>query len=156
MQRGQKNFRLDIFVRRVIMKIARDAAISGRPSERYILIKDQKTVTWQSGGFRVSRLTIARAAAIMKTERDTATSGRPIQMRSFLSELRNRHLAEWRFLLFTIIVTVKEPICKVIRMVSPPFGWCGRPPAVCAASLNTIVPYHVKKSSPPDRAMSLS
>ena len=65
--------------------------------------------------------------------------------------IRNRHLAEWRFLLFTIIVTVKEPICKVIRMVSPPSGWCGRPPAVCAASHKTIVPYHVKKSSPPDR-----
>ena len=58
--------------------------------------------------------------------------------------IRNRHLAEWRFLLFTIIVTVKEPICKVIRMVSPPFGWCGRPPAVCAASLKTIVPYRTK------------
>ena len=87
----------------------------------------------------------------MKTERDTATSGRPIQMRSFLSELRNRHLAEWRFLLFTMIVTVNRPICSVLRMVSPPFGWCGRPPAVCAASLKTIVPYHVKKSSPPDR-----
>ena len=75
-QRGQKNFRLDIFARRIIMKIARDAA----------------------------------------------TSGRPIQMRSFLSELRNRHLAEWRFLLFTIIVTVKAPICNVIRMASSPFG----------------------------------
>jgi len=103
--RAKKNFRLDKSVRRIIMKIARDAA----------------------------------------------TSGRPIQMRSFLSELRNRHLAEWRFLLFTIIVTVKEPICKVIRMVSPPFGWCGRPPAVCAASLKTIVPYHAQKSSPPGR-----
>ena len=104
-QRGQKNFRLDIFARRIIMKIARDAA----------------------------------------------TSGRPIQMRSFLSELRNRHLAEWRFLLFTMIVTVNRPICSVIRMVSPPFGWCGRPPAVCTASLKTIVPYHTKKSSPPVR-----
>ena len=104
-QRGQKNFRLDIFARRIIMKI----------------------------------------------ERDAATSGRPIQMRSFLSELRNRHLAEWRFLLFTMIVTVNRPICSVIRMVSPPFGWCGRPPAVCTASLKTIVPYHTKKSSPPVR-----
>ena len=104
-QRGQKNFRLDIFARRIIMKIARDAA----------------------------------------------TSGRPIQMRSFLSELRNRHLAEWRFLLFTMIVTVNRPRCSVIRMVSPPFGWCGRPPAVCTASLKTIVPYHTKKSSPPVR-----
>ena len=66
--------------------------------------------------------------------------------------IRNRHLAEWRFSrFFIIIVTVKEPICKVIRMVSPPFGWCGRPPAVCAASLNTIVPYRAQKSSPPGR-----
>ena len=29
---------------------------------------------------------------------------------------RNRHLPEWRFLLFTIIVTVKAPICNVIRI----------------------------------------
>ena len=34
----------------------------------------------------------------------------------------NRHLPEWRFLLFTIIVTVKSPIWNVIRIVSPPFG----------------------------------
>ena len=27
--------------------------------------------------------------------------------------LRNRHLAEWRFLLFTVIVMVKLPICTV-------------------------------------------
>ena len=66
--------------------------------------------------------------------------------------LENRHRAGWRFSRFFImIVTVKEPICKVIRMVSPPFGWCGRPPAVCAASLKTIVPYHAQKSSPPGR-----
>ena len=31
-------------------------------------------------------------------------------------------MAEWRFLLFTIIVTVKSPIWNVIRIVSPPFG----------------------------------
>ena len=43
-------------------------------------------------------------------------------MKSYLSELRNRHLAEWRFLLFTIIVTVKSLIWNVIRIVSPPFG----------------------------------
>ena len=44
----------------------------------------------------------------------------------FISEcLRNRHLAEWRFLLFTMIVTVKGPICNVIRMASPPSGGCG-------------------------------
>ena len=43
-------------------------------------------------------------------------------MKSHLSELRNRHLAEWRFLLFTIIVTVKSLIWNVIRIVSPPLG----------------------------------
>ena len=31
-------------------------------------------------------------------------------------------MAEWRFLLFTIIVTVTSPIWNVIRIVSPPFG----------------------------------
>ena len=31
-------------------------------------------------------------------------------------------MAEWRFLLFTMTVTVKGPICTVIRMASPPFG----------------------------------
>ena len=36
---------------------------------------------------------------------------------------RNRHLAEWRFLLFTVIVMVKLPICtvKVIGMVLTSF-----------------------------------
>ena len=28
--------------------------------------------------------------------------------------MRNRHLAEWRFLLFTMIVTVKDPICRMV------------------------------------------
>lgn len=37
---------------------------------------------------------------------------------------RNRHFAEWRFLLFTMIVTVKAPMCNVIRMASPPFRGC--------------------------------
>ena len=69
-QRGQKNFRFDIFARRIIMKIARDAATSGRPKEISLVEKTQE----------------------------------------------NRHLAEWRFSrFFIIIVTVKEPICKVIR-----------------------------------------
>ena len=37
--------------------------------------------------------------------------------------LRNRHLAEWRFLLFTVIVMVKLPICtvKVIGTMLTPF-----------------------------------
>nr|DAW87948.1 MAG TPA: hypothetical protein [Bacteriophage sp.] len=46
-------------------------------------------------------------------------------MRLIKQSSRNRHLAEWRFLLFTIIVTVNRPICSVIRMASPPFGRCG-------------------------------
>ena len=33
----------------------------------------------------------------------------------------NRHLPEWLFLRFTMIVTVKAPICKVIRMSLTPF-----------------------------------
>ena len=28
--------------------------------------------------------------------------------------MRNRHLAEWRFLLFTMIVTVKDPISRMV------------------------------------------
>ena len=28
--------------------------------------------------------------------------------------MRSRHLAEWRFLLFTMIVTVKDPICRMV------------------------------------------
>ena len=35
--------------------------------------------------------------------------------------MRNRHRPGWRFLRFTMIVTVKAPICNVIRMASPPF-----------------------------------
>lgn len=38
---------------------------------------------------------------------------------------KNRHLPGWRFLLFTMIVTVNRPMCNVIRIASPPFGWCG-------------------------------
>ena len=43
--------------------------------------------------------------------------------------MRNRHRAGWRFLRFTTIVTVKAPICKVIRMSLTPFRvvW----PAAC-------------------------
>ena len=63
----------------------------------------------------------------------------PFQMKIFLICSENRHLAEWRFSRFFImIVTVKEPICKVIRMVSPPFGWCGQPPAVVCSALPPV------------------
>ena len=40
------------------------------------------------------------------------------------TQMRNRHRPGWRFLLFTMIVTVKGPICNVIRMASPPFRGC--------------------------------
>ena len=39
----------------------------------------------------------------------------------WLKFYRNRHRAGWRFLRFTIIVTVKGPICNVIRMSPTPF-----------------------------------
>ena len=57
---------------------------------------------------------------------------------------RNRHLPEWRFLLFTIIVTVKDPICNVIRMrnTSLPGGVADRLPSVWMArtSSDQILP----------------
>lgn len=34
-----------------------------------------------------------------------------------------------------MIVTVKLQMCIVIRMVSPPFGKCGQPPAVLCSAL---------------------
>ena len=38
-----------------------------------------------------------------------------------VNQKRNRHRAGWRFLRFTMIVTVNGPICKVIRMRLTPF-----------------------------------
>ena len=40
--------------------------------------------------------------------------------------IRNRHLAEWRFLLFTVIVIVYPKLwnVNVIGIETPPFGWC--------------------------------
>ena len=35
---------------------------------------------------------------------------------------KDRHLAEWRSLLFTMIVTVNRPICNVIRISNTPFA----------------------------------
>ena len=46
-----------------------------------------------------------------------------------LPNSKNRHRAGWRFLRFTMIVTVNAPICNVIRMASPPPWGCGQPPA---------------------------
>ena len=44
---------------------------------------------------------------------------------------RNRHFAEWRFLRFTMIVTVNAPICNVIRisLTSSTEVFRGQPPA---------------------------
>ncbi len=50
---------------------------------------------------------------------------------------RNRHRSGWRFLLFTMIVTVNGPICNVIRTASPPFRERSQPPASCAALKDT-------------------
>ncbi len=42
-------------------------------------------------------------------------------MQLFKGYLNNRHLAEWRLLFFTIMVTVYLPICNVIRISFTPF-----------------------------------
>ena len=49
---------------------------------------------------------------------------------------KDRHLAEWRSLLFTMIVTVNRPICNVIRIAPPPFrDGVSQPPAVLCSAL---------------------
>ena len=58
--------------------------------------------------------------AIITNRRAMHQAVGPVQGEGF--KLRNRHLREWRFLLFTIIVTVNCPIWSVIRIKSPPFG----------------------------------
>ena len=51
----------------------------------------------------------------------------------------NRHPARWRFLLFTIIVTVNRPICNVIRIgLTPLFGDSGEPPVRCNSATDRI------------------
>ena len=57
----------------------------------------------------------AGKACIIKIK-GAATSGQPVKEQSSIYFKRNRHFAEWRFLLFTIIVNVKLPIWNVIRM----------------------------------------
>ena len=51
------------------------------------------------------------ACGIISMKRALPISGQ-LKVNSFLWN-RNRHLAEWRFLLFTVIVMVKLPICTV-------------------------------------------
>ena len=52
---------------------------------------------------------------------------------------RNRHRAGWRFLRFTTIVTVKAPICNVIRIQPHLLSeGASRPPPYTAP----ILPYH--------------
>ena len=81
-------------------------------------------------------LTVAAGADIIKIEKGAATSGWLFSRIRNQAKARNRHLAEWRFLRFLMmIVTVKLPMCIVIRMVSPPLGKCGQPPAVVVQRL---------------------
>ena len=81
-------------------------------------------------------LTVTAGADIIKIEKGAATSGWLFSRIRNQAKARNRHLAEWRFLRFLMmIVTVKLPMCIVIRMVSPPFGKCGQPPAVVVQRL---------------------
>ena len=63
-----------------------------------------------------------------------------IALCSWLKVINNRHLAEWRLLLFTIIVTVYLPICNVIRISFIPFrGILANRLPLCSAS------YPIKK-----------
>ena len=57
-----------------------------------------------------------------------------------LGNPKNRHLPGWRFLLFTVIVTVSPKTWKVnvIGIASPPFGKCDQPPAVVCSTLAAI------------------
>ena len=81
-------------------------------------------------------LTAGAGTGIMRVEKGAATSGWLFSRIRNQAKARNRHLAEWRFLRFLMmIVTVKLPMCIVIRMVSPPLGKCGQPPAVVVQRL---------------------
>ena len=81
-------------------------------------------------------LTAGTGTGIIRIEKGAATSGWLFSRIRNQAKARNRHLAEWRFLRFLMmIVTVKLPMCIVIRMVSPPFGKCGQPPAVVVQRL---------------------
>ena len=80
-----------------------------------------------------SNLDSRTGSAYNNSRKGAATSGWPDLV---LVQSKNRHRAGWRFLRFLMmIVTVKLPMCIVIRMVSPPFGKCGQPPAVVVQRL---------------------
>ena len=66
---------------------------------------------------------------IIDMKRALPISGQ-LKIVGLMQTIRNRHLAEWRFLLFTVIVMVKLPICtvKVIGMVSTSLRRCSQPP----------------------------
>ena len=74
---------------------------------------------------RRSRLTAPRAWRIILIE----ALRQAVSPMIVLPNSKNRHRAGWRFLRFTMIVTVNAPICNVIRMASPPPWGCGQPPA---------------------------
>ena len=78
-----------------------------------------ETVTCQSGGFCVFGLDTLVRRGIIEIEKALRQAVSPSSLCFYLP--RNRHLPGWRFLRFTMIVTVKAPICKVIRMSLTPF-----------------------------------
>ncbi len=98
----------------------------------------------KAGRWGAPRLDSGRGDEYNKDRKGAATSGWPDLG---LVHSKNRHRAGWRFLRFLMmIVTVKLPMCIVIRMVSPPFGKCGQPPAVVVQRLAAeaaVFVYHV-------------
>ena len=69
-----------------------------------------------------------------------------MQQASLSHKHRNRHLPGWRFLRFTMIVTVNCPICNVIRIYTPPFEGCSETaPLVPNSVPGEIIPVFAKK-----------
>ena len=87
--------------------------------------KIMTTVTWQSGG---CRLTNPRRTAIIIEESRARLPGQAVWLKQSVELLcyaqDSRHLAEWRLSLFTRTVTVKPKTwnVKVIGICSPPLG----------------------------------
>ena len=95
-------------------------------------------------------MTISYVTVIMGAEREPRQAVSPIK--GLWNHKGNRHLPGWRFPRFTMIVTVKAPICSVIRIASPPFRERGQPPAVarlplCAPNHTTVFDKMQQKSA---------
>ena len=75
-----------------------------------------------------ARLDILAGCGIINMKRALPISGLLRELDFYMD--RNRHLAEWRFLRFTVSVKVNSPICtvKVIGTMLTPFQECSRPP----------------------------